>query len=35
LVKEIGYQAGLSIEGNGTFEEDGAASLQFFREMLA
>jgi sugar phosphate isomerase/epimerase len=35
LVKEIGYQGGLSIEGNGTFEEDGAASLQFFREMLA
>jgi len=35
LVKEIGYQGGLSIEGNGTFEEDGAASLQFFKEMLA
>ena len=34
LVKEIGYQGGLSLEGNGTFEEDGAASLQFFREML-
>jgi D-psicose/D-tagatose/L-ribulose 3-epimerase len=35
LVKEIGYQGGLSLEGNGTFEEDGAASLQFFKEMLA
>jgi sugar phosphate isomerase/epimerase len=35
LVKEIGYQGGLSIEGNGTFEEDGAASLQFFKDMLA
>lgn len=35
LVKEIGYKGGLSLEGNGTFEEDGAASLQFFREMLA
>jgi D-psicose/D-tagatose/L-ribulose 3-epimerase len=35
LVKEIGYQGGLSIEGNGSFEDDGAASLQFFREMLA
>ena len=35
LVKEIGYQGGLSIEGNGTFEDDGAASLQFFKDMLA
>jgi D-psicose/D-tagatose/L-ribulose 3-epimerase len=35
LVKEIGYRGGLSIEGNGTFEEDGAASLQFFKDMLA
>jgi sugar phosphate isomerase/epimerase len=35
LVKETGYTGGLSLEGNGTFEEDGAASLQFFREMLA
>jgi D-psicose/D-tagatose/L-ribulose 3-epimerase len=35
LVKEIGYRGGLSIEGNGTFEDDGAASLQFFKEMLA
>lgn len=35
LVKETGYQGGLSIEGNGTFEEDGAASLRFLREMLA
>ena len=35
LVKEIGYQGGLSIEGNGTFEDDAEASLRFFREMLA
>jgi D-psicose/D-tagatose/L-ribulose 3-epimerase len=35
LVKEIGYKGGLSIEGNGTFEEDADASLRFFRAMLA
>ena len=35
LVKEIGYKGGLSLEGNGTFEDDGAASLQFFKEMLS
>jgi sugar phosphate isomerase/epimerase len=35
LVKEIGYQGGLSIEGNGTFEDDASASLHFFRDMLA
>ncbi|MSV36216.1 MAG: sugar phosphate isomerase/epimerase [Bryobacterales bacterium] len=35
LVKEIGYKGGLSIEGNGTFEEDADASLRFFRQMLA
>ena len=35
LLKEIGYQGGLSIEGNGTFEDDGAASLQFFKQMLS
>jgi len=35
LIKEIGYQGGLSIEGNGTFENDAAASLAFFKEMLA
>ncbi|MEO8052467.1 MAG: sugar phosphate isomerase/epimerase family protein [Acidobacteriota bacterium] len=34
LIKEIGYQGGLSIEGNGTFEDDAEASLHFFREML-
>lgn len=34
LVKEIGYRGGLSLEGNGTFEDDGAASLQFFKDML-
>jgi sugar phosphate isomerase/epimerase len=35
LIKEIGYQGGLSIEGNGTFENDAEASLGFFKEMLA
>ena len=35
LVKEIGYQGGLSIEGNGSFEADADASLRFFREMLS
>jgi D-psicose/D-tagatose/L-ribulose 3-epimerase len=35
LVKATGYQGGLSIEGNGSFEEDGAASLRFLTEMLA
>ena len=35
LIKEIGYQGGLSIEGNGTFENDAEASLRFFREMMA
>lgn len=34
-VKEIGYQGGLSIEGNGTFEDDAEAGLRFFRQMLA
>lgn len=35
LIKEIGYTGGLSIEGNGTFEEDAEASLRFFKEMLS
>jgi sugar phosphate isomerase/epimerase len=35
ILKEINYQGGLSIEGNGTFEADGAASLAFFKEELA
>lgn len=34
LVKEIGYRGGLSIEGNGTFENDAEASLQFFHREL-
>jgi sugar phosphate isomerase/epimerase len=35
ILKDINYQGGLSIEGNGTFEADGAASLAFFKEELA
>jgi sugar phosphate isomerase/epimerase len=34
-VKDIHYQGGLSIEGTGTFEADGAASLAFFKSFLA
>jgi sugar phosphate isomerase/epimerase len=33
-VKDIHYQGGLSIEGNGTFEADGAASMGFFKTEL-
>jgi D-psicose/D-tagatose/L-ribulose 3-epimerase len=35
LVKKIGFQGGISIEGNGSFEEDARASLAFFRQELA
>jgi D-psicose/D-tagatose/L-ribulose 3-epimerase len=35
LVKQTGYTGGLSIEGRGTFEEDGAASLAFLRHELS
>jgi D-psicose/D-tagatose/L-ribulose 3-epimerase len=35
LVKQIGYRGGLSIEGRGTFEEDGAASVSFLRSQLS
>ena len=35
ILKEIRYDGGLSIEGNGTFEDDAAASLSFFRRELA
>ena len=35
LVKKIHFRGGISIEGNGSVEEDGAASLKFFREELA
>jgi len=31
LLRKIGYRGGISIEGRGTFEEDAAASLAFFR----
>ncbi len=34
IVKAIGYQGGLSIEGTGTFEADGSASMAFFRNFL-
>ncbi|HLH39770.1 MAG TPA: sugar phosphate isomerase/epimerase family protein [Bryobacteraceae bacterium] len=35
IVKEVNYRGGISIEGNGAFESDGAASLAFFRSELA
>lgn len=35
IVKDVGYRGGISIEGNGTFENDGEASLAFFRRELA
>lgn len=35
LVKKIHYRGGISIEARGTFEQDAAASLKFFREELA
>lgn len=34
IVKEVKYEGGLSIEGNGSFEADGAASLAFFKHFL-
>lgn len=34
LVKKIHYSGGISIEAHGTFEQDAAASLAFFREEL-
>jgi sugar phosphate isomerase/epimerase len=34
ILKQIDYEGGLSIEGNGTFENDAAASLAFFRDEL-
>jgi sugar phosphate isomerase/epimerase len=34
ILKEINYEGGLSIEGTGTFEDDAAASLSFFRREL-
>lgn len=35
LVKKIGFQGGISIEGNGSFEEDAHASLDFFHQELS
>ena len=35
IVKQSGYSGGLSIEGTGTFEQDAAQSLAFFRSQLA
>jgi sugar phosphate isomerase/epimerase len=34
LLKQTGYTGGLSIEGRGTFEDDGTASLAFLRNEL-
>ena len=34
-VKKIHYSGGISIEGKGSFEKDGAASRDFFRQALA
>ena len=33
-VKKAGYSGGISIEGQGTFEKDGKASREFFRQAL-
>ncbi|PYX81031.1 MAG: hypothetical protein DMG70_21180 [Acidobacteria bacterium] len=35
LLKRTGYSGGISIEGRGSFEKDGTASLAFFRQALA
>ncbi len=35
LVKKIGFRGGISIEAKGTFEDDAAASLAFFRRELS
>ncbi len=35
ILKEVNYRGGISIEGNGSFENDAAASLEFFRSELA
>jgi D-psicose/D-tagatose/L-ribulose 3-epimerase len=34
LLKDIGYRGGISIEGKGSLEQDGQASLDFFRKEL-
>jgi D-psicose/D-tagatose/L-ribulose 3-epimerase len=33
-VKKIGYSGGISVEGKGSFEKDGIASREFFRQEL-
>jgi len=35
LVKKIKFRGGISIEGNGSFEQDARASLAFFRQELS
>jgi D-psicose/D-tagatose/L-ribulose 3-epimerase len=35
MVKQVNYRGGLSIEGNGTFEADATASLEFFKKELS
>ena len=35
LVRRIKFRGGISIEGNGTFQEDARASLDFFRQELS
>jgi D-psicose/D-tagatose/L-ribulose 3-epimerase len=35
FLKQTNYHGGLSIEGRGTFDQDGAASLTFFRRELS
>lgn len=35
IVKQINYVGGISIEGSGSFEADGAASMAFFKTELA
>jgi D-psicose/D-tagatose/L-ribulose 3-epimerase len=35
MVKKIGFRGGISIEGRGNFEQDGAASLAFFKQELS
>ena len=34
-VKKIGYSGGISVEGKGSFESDGTASREFFRQALS
>ena len=34
MVKKINFHGGISIEGRGSLDQDGAASLAFFREEI-